>query len=50
MGFALNLTIKLFIKKLNMARAKFERKPHVNIGTPGHVDPTVKQLLQQQLQ
>lgn len=32
-----------------MAKAKFERtKPHVNIGTIGHVD-MVKQLLRQQL-
>merc|ERR1712146_798790 len=33
------LILKIRLNKLNMAREKFERnKPHVNIGTIGHVD------------
>jgi elongation factor Tu len=36
---AISLTSKEELRKLFMARAKFERnKPHVNIGTVGHVD------------
>jgi elongation factor Tu len=38
-GLAISLKSKEELRKLFMARAKFERnKPHVNIGTVGHVD------------